>query len=111
MQLTRSTSRGGTRHDAADAPCTGVASGERRKTIGEVALFMNVSRDMVENLIRNGKLVAVDVSPRAGQLRHRPMWRLRASDVEAFLQKRVTQVRPPETRARRPSSNVIEFVK
>jgi len=81
-------------------------------TIQEVALRLHVSRDTVERWINAGSVRAADMSSRLRKKSSRPLWRISAESLEAFLEVRVN--RPPiplprNHRARHPG--VIEFIK
>jgi len=82
-------------------------------TIQEVALRLHVSRDTVERWINTGSIHAVDVSGRLKRKSRRPLWRISAESLDAFLNTRankastIPQTRPP----RRRSPNLIEFIK
>lgn len=76
----------------------------------DVAEYLAVSEDVVQDLVRQGCLVALDVSPHHGSARHRPAWRFRPEDVEKFLLARATQAAPKPSRRRRTSGDVIRYV-
>ena len=79
--------------------------------IADVARSFSCSRDVIAALIKCGDLPAMDISPNRGRPGHRPMWRIRPEDVEAFLASRKSG---PETavpkRRRRQDKKVIDFV-
>jgi len=81
-------------------------------TIREVALRLHVSRDTVERWINAGDLRAVNMGGRLRKKSSRPLWRISAESLEAFLETRFNRPPMPLPRShktRRPS--VIEFIK
>jgi excisionase family DNA binding protein len=81
-------------------------------TIQEVALRLHVSRDTVERWINAGSVQAVDVSGRSKRESRRPLWRIDAASLEAFLEGRANCPPMPMPRTHRiRSSGVIEFIK
>jgi excisionase family DNA binding protein len=94
---------------SAEAGCA--ASCDHLLTISEVAQFVAVSRDVVEKLISRGELVAIDISPRIRAMRHRPIWRVKPKDLEAFLERRTARPVTAARLRRRSSDEVFEFVR
>jgi len=82
-------------------------------TVREVQQHLAASRDVVEGLIMNGALAAIDVSPAAGRRRHRRMLRVRSEDLQEFLDARkvrVTPAAPRSSRKARRADGIVEFV-
>lgn len=93
---------------------TGNHDGDLRwLTIQEVAARLHVSRDTVERWINAGSMHAVDVSSRLKKKSCRPLWRISAENLEAFLNARANKAStiPPTRPPRRRSPNLIEFIK
>ena len=81
-------------------------------TIQQVALRLHVSRDTVERWISAGGLKAVDVSSRLRKKSSRPLWRVNAESLEAFLEMRANRPPPSLPRNHRVRhAGVIEFIK
>ena len=82
-------------------------------TIQEVAARLHVSRDTVERWINTSSMHAVDMSSRLKKKSCRPLWRVSAESLDAFINGRAnkasttTPTRPP----RRRSPDLIEFIK
>ena len=87
--------------------------GLRWLTIQEVALRLHVSRDTVERWINSGSMHAVDVSGRLKKKSRRPLWRVSAESLEAFINGRANRapINPPPVPSRRRNPNLIEFIK
>jgi len=71
-------------------------------TIDELAEKWRVTPDHVRGLIRTGQLTAIDISQQAGCKRQQ--LRIRPSDIEEFVNRRLVSARadtPPPTRRRR----------
>jgi len=87
--------------------------GLRWLTIQEVAARLHVSRDTVERWINTGSMHAVDMSSRLKKKSCRPLWRISAENLEAFLGARAnkTSLTTPTRPPRRRNPNLIEFIK
>jgi len=89
------------------------SSGERLLTVAEVARALSASRDVVERLIKQGELSALDVSPVTGHAGHRPMLRVQSEDLQEFLEARRVRVIPAAprlSRKARGANDIIQFV-
>jgi transposase len=75
-----------------------------------IAKLLDVSCDSVLTWIRNGELIASDMTATRGQ---RPRWRIAKSDLEAFLARRAATPQPKRRRSprRRATTEVIQFYK
>jgi len=93
---------------------TGNYDGDLRwLTIQEVAARLHVSRDTVERWINSGSMHAVDMSSRLKKKSCRPLWRIGAESLEAFINARANRASTatPTRPLRRRSPNLIEFIK
>jgi len=84
-----------------------IARDDRFLTPPEVARRLRVNRDKVLGWIRDGELVASDVSSRPGS--GRPRWRIDPRNLELFLQRRQCGGAPKSPRRRKRDPNVKEF--
>ena len=82
-------------------------------TIQEVAARLHVSRDTVERWINSGSMHAVDMSGRSKRKSRRPLWRVSAESLEAFINGRANRapINPPPAPSRGRNPNLIEFIK
>jgi excisionase family DNA binding protein len=73
-----------------------------------VAEMLGISAEKVLTWVRNGDLRAVNVATRLGG---RPLWRIRRTDLEAFLAARENPPRVERSPRRRPrcDPNLIEY--
>ena len=71
-----------------------------------IAEELGIRQSKVAAWIASGELTAVDLSENRGG---RPRWRIRRSDLEAFLLRRQSQKPAEPVRRRKRQTGVIEF--
>ncbi len=73
-------------------------------TVPTVAASLGVNRDKILTLIKNGELIAINLS-----LSNRPRWRITQQALDAFLEARSSKRAPQRsTRRRRTTAKVEE---
>lgn len=80
-------------------------------TVTQVAEMLDIDRKQIGRWIRSGELRGVDLSGKPNAARRN--YRVRESDVEAFLAARdvLPDERPVRRRSRKPKADTIEFIK
>lgn len=71
-----------------------------------IAEELSIRQSKVSAWIASGELIAVDLSESRGG---RPRWRIRRSDLEAFLLRRQSKKPAEPVRRRKRQTGVIEF--
>jgi len=75
-------------------------------SVKDVAKQLGLRTHSILTLIKNGSLVAVDVSLAPGG---RPRWRILQDDLDGFLARRTRQTPTPRRRKRKQSTNIRQY--
>jgi excisionase family DNA binding protein len=85
-------------------------SNESWLTVQELMTYINISRDTVERLIKNGELHAINIA--VNSKTNRATWRISSLALEEFIASRASRPPAPAKSTRRIRAQaVVEFIK